>query len=88
MARLNARDRPSVGGGGMRVNMAVEAGDLAAFNGRNGDTYVVSASQSGNLYCSCPAWRFQSKHPDDRQCKHITEYVANIMEVKHEHNHQ
>lgn len=24
-----------------------------------------------HVYCSCPAWRFQSAPPEERTCKHI-----------------
>lgn len=33
--------------------------------------YEVRCGHDGNVYCSCPAWKFQKKHPHDRTCKHI-----------------
>ena len=36
------------------------------------DVYEIrAASDDGSLYCSCPSWKYQRKHPKDRTCKHI-----------------
>jgi hypothetical protein len=34
-------------------------------------SYDVKLGKDGNVYCSCPAWRFQKLHPHQRTCKHI-----------------
>jgi len=33
--------------------------------------YDIKLGKDGNVYCSCPAWRFQKLHPHARTCKHI-----------------
>ena len=34
--------------------------------------HVVQMGEDENVYCSCPAWRFQKgTHPRERTCKHI-----------------
>lgn len=34
-------------------------------------SYVIRRGRGGTLYCSCPAWRFQSKPVRARTCKHL-----------------
>jgi hypothetical protein len=34
-------------------------------------SHEVKLGKDGNVYCSCPAWRFQKVHPHARTCKHI-----------------
>lgn len=34
-------------------------------------TYEIRMGKDGNMYCSCPAWKYQKKSPKDRTCKHI-----------------
>lgn len=38
---------------------------------RPGTFHEVRQGRDGNIYCSCPAWRFQRKPPMERTCKHL-----------------
>lgn len=33
--------------------------------------YEVRIGHDGNVYCTCPAWRFQHRAPGERTCKHL-----------------
>ena len=37
---------------------------------RSGGVYKIVMSKSGQIYCDCPSWKYQSLHPKDRSCKH------------------
>lgn len=39
--------------------------------------YQVTTYDNGSVMCSCPAWKFQSKTPEDRVCKHILKLYEN-----------
>lgn len=40
-------------------------------------TYKVIRGGDGNVYCTCPAWRFQKGiNPKDRTCKHLKKLAA------------
>lgn len=41
-------------------------------------TYDVRKGRDGNVYCTCPAWRFQRKPVAERTCKHIDRLAAAI----------
>jgi len=46
--------------------------DIMSVTSSNGKTeYQIKLGKDGNVYCSCPAWRFQKLHPHQRTCKHI-----------------
>ena len=34
-------------------------------------SYEVRLGKDGNVYCTCPAWKFQRKPVADRVCKHM-----------------
>jgi len=34
-------------------------------------TYKIQLGDDNNVYCSCPAWKFQKLPPKARTCKHI-----------------
>lgn len=34
--------------------------------------YKINLGDDNNVYCSCPAWKFQKLPPKQRTCKHIT----------------
>ena len=36
----------------------------------SGGKYKIAMSKSGQIYCDCPAWKYQSLHPKLRSCKH------------------
>ncbi len=40
--------------------------------------HEVRRGKDGNVYCTCPAWRFQRKAPEDRTCKHIASLAKAI----------
>lgn len=42
-------------------------------------TYQVIRGKDGNVYCTCPAWKFKKGvSPKDRTCKHLRG-LANAM---------
>lgn len=45
---------------------------------RPGFSYDVCLGADGNVYCSCPAWRFQHLHPSNRSCLHTKDAVARL----------
>lgn len=34
-------------------------------------TYTIKMGKDGNVYCDCPAWKYQKVSPKERTCKHI-----------------
>lgn len=34
-------------------------------------TYTIKMGKDGNVYCDCPAWKYQKASPKERTCKHI-----------------
>jgi hypothetical protein len=38
--------------------------------------HEVTRDSRGNLYCSCPAWKFQKKPVEDRSCKHTMSVIV------------
>ena len=51
---------------------------LATFpsKSRPGHVHSVRMGADGNLYCDCPAWKFQHNHPRCRTCKHLQAFEA------------
>jgi len=45
------------------------------------DPYEVRLGKDGNVYCTCPGWRYQSKHPHDRVCCHMKELAQQMGTV-------
>jgi hypothetical protein len=48
---------------------------------KEGVGYDVRKGADGNIYCTCPAWRFQRKPLMERTCKHIKALSAAIRSV-------
>jgi hypothetical protein len=44
-------------------------------------SYEIRLGHDGNVYCSCPAWKFQKIHPHLRTCKHMTKLAKEINEA-------
>jgi len=44
-------------------------------------TYKVIKGADHNVYCTCPAWRFQKGvSPKNRTCKHLRALAANMKQ--------
>jgi hypothetical protein len=43
--------------------------------------HKVSLGKDGNVWCSCPSWRFQKNSPTNRSCKHIVLFKASAKGV-------
>ena len=53
---------------------------LFASASKPGHSHEVRVGADGNVYCTCPAWRFQKGvSPIGRQCKHTRMAVANMV---------
>ncbi len=48
----------------------LKPGEQVKIRGSGGAVHTVTMSEKGNLYCSCPAWKFQEKPSESRTCKH------------------
>lgn len=44
-------------------------------------SYEIRLGHDGNVYCSCPAWKFQKVHPHLRVCKHMKALSKEIGEA-------
>ncbi len=42
----------------------------------SGSSYDIRLGKDSNVYCSCPNWKYQPKHPQDRSCKHIDDFMV------------
>lgn len=42
--------------------------------------YTIKRGHDGNVYCSCPAWKFQKLAPKDRTCKHLRALAAGMKQ--------
>ena len=42
-------------------------------------TYDIRLGADANIYCTCPAWKFQKKHPHNRTCKHLKAFHAKTV---------
>ena len=43
--------------------------------------YTIKRGGDGNVYCSCPAWKFQKGvSPKDRTCKHLRGLAASMKQ--------
>ena len=38
---------------------------------RNWVKYEIWLGKDGNLYCTCPAWKFSKGSKEEKTCKHI-----------------
>lgn len=54
---------------------------LATFASKSnpGHRHEVRVGADGNIYCTCPAWRFQHNHPMNRVCKHTKAVVGSMV---------
>lgn len=41
-------------------------------------SYDIRLGKDGNVYCTCPAWKYQKKHPHDRTCKHLKAFAKQV----------
>ena len=54
-----------------RGGYVMQRGEKVGVIGSKGDVYnVIKAKRDDSIYCSCPAWKYQKKHPGFRTCKH------------------
>jgi hypothetical protein len=44
-----------------------------------GHFHEVRRGADGNVYCTCPSWRFQRNSPTNRTCKHIEAWKARTV---------
>lgn len=42
--------------------------------------YTIKRGTDGNVYCSCPAWKFQKLSPQLRTCKHLRALAAGMKQ--------
>ena len=42
--------------------------------------YTIRRGGDGNVWCSCPAWKFQKLAPKDRTCKHLRGLAAGMKQ--------
>lgn len=38
-------------------------------------SYEIRMGKDGNVYCTCPAWKFQRKGVQGRSCKHLVAFA-------------
>lgn len=43
--------------------------------------YDIRLGRDQNIYCTCPDWKYQRKHPHDRICKHMTMFAQGVKEL-------
>jgi len=50
---------------------------------REGVVHTIRMGRDGNVYCSCEAWKYQSKPVTERTCKHLQAFAlqANLPNV-------
>lgn len=48
-------------------------------NSKPGSYHEVRRGADGNVYCTCPSWRFQRNSPLNRTCKHIESWKRNTV---------
>jgi len=65
---------------GSEFNLPKNADVLATYRSKSDPTkryYIIKPKAPGaKEYCTCPAWRFQSKPVDQRTCKHLQDFAA------------
>lgn len=44
--------------------------------------YEIRKGADHNVYCTCPAWKYQRKQVATRTCKHIKSYAAGQLAAK------
>lgn len=42
-------------------------------------SYNIRMGKDGNVYCTCPAWKFQKVHPKARTCKHLKAFAKSAV---------
>lgn len=57
--------------------MRLQPGEHVKVAGSGGASHTVTMSAKGNLYCSCPAWKFQKVASELRTCKHCDAVAGN-----------
>lgn len=44
-------------------------------------SYEIRLGKDGNVYCNCPAWKYQKIPPADRTCKHLKGLSKQLAQV-------
>jgi hypothetical protein len=58
-------------------------GEKVSVHGDSDKTYEVSKTANGdNIWCTCPAWKYQRKNPLVRTCKHCEAVCGASQEAK------
>jgi hypothetical protein len=54
---------------------------LATFASKSNPAHrhEVRLGADGNVYCTCPSWRFQKNHPTNRSCKHLVAFKSQTV---------
>ena len=56
---------------------------VVRFRSQNsGSEYEIRLGGDGNVYCTCPAWRFSGKNGKPRTCKHIKALEAKPVDFE------
>lgn len=73
---IGAGELPSTG-----MNTQVNATVLATFASKSNPSksHQVRQGADGNIYCTCPSWRFQHNSPSNRSCKHIVAHLSRTV---------
>jgi hypothetical protein len=83
------RDNTVCAGGGMVPPPKKEEADMAAgpvlvtvpSESNPSKSYEIRLGHDGNVYCSCPSWKFMKVHPHLRSCKHMKKLSKEIGEA-------
>ena len=59
--------------------MNLENGESTTMQGSGKNPYILK-NTNGAYSCSCPAWRNQHQHPDQRTCKHLKKFRGEAAE--------
>jgi predicted nucleic acid-binding Zn finger protein len=43
--------------------------------------YEIREGADEVIYCTCPSWRFQSRKPGNRSCKHLQAFMQGMVEA-------
>ncbi len=47
--------------------------------GSTGREYTIKQGRDGVVYCSCPSWKFNSRNPAQRDCKHVRQVARQFQ---------
>jgi hypothetical protein len=51
---------------------------ITTVQGSAAQPYEIRLGGDGNVYCTCPAWKFQKLPPKERTCKHMKALSSQI----------